>query len=98
MRAKSPTTILFQSSATRRIVLPASESSRMSLPERSSVWSLFSSRKLIGFLARPNKADLTTLQSLMADGKITPVIDRHYPLSDIRAAFAIWKKATRAER
>jgi NADPH:quinone reductase-like Zn-dependent oxidoreductase len=35
---------------------------------------------------RPNKKDLTTLRDLLAAGKVTPVIDRCYKLTEIREA------------
>ena len=35
------------------------------------------------FLARPTKADLTLVRELMATGKVTPVIDRCYSLSEV---------------
>jgi NADPH:quinone reductase-like Zn-dependent oxidoreductase len=44
--------------------------------------SLFDSRKNVGFIARGSKEDLTILSDLMATGKVTPVIDRTYPLSE----------------
>jgi NADPH:quinone reductase-like Zn-dependent oxidoreductase len=38
-------------------------------------------------MARVNKQDLTTLGELMESGKVTPVIDRRYRLSEARDAF-----------
>jgi len=47
------------------------------------VWSPFVSQKLVGFfLARPSKEDLTIMQELMKAGKVTPVIDKRYRLSE----------------
>jgi len=40
-------------------------------------------RKVVMFLARPNKADLTIIHDLMKAGKLTPVIDRCYRLSEV---------------
>jgi NADPH:quinone reductase-like Zn-dependent oxidoreductase len=37
-------------------------------------------------MAELNKKDLTVLGDLMQSGKVTPVIDRTYPLSQIREA------------
>lgn len=51
------------------------------------VQSLFVSQKIAVFIARVNEHDLTTLGELMAAGKMTPVIDRRYPLSEARNAF-----------
>jgi NADPH:quinone reductase-like Zn-dependent oxidoreductase len=53
---------------------------------KALIWSQFSSRKLIGLLAKSTKEDLTTLQNLMETGKVTPVIDRHYKLSELPKA------------
>jgi NADPH:quinone reductase-like Zn-dependent oxidoreductase len=51
------------------------------------VRSLFVSQKIAIFVARMNQTDLTTLGELMATGKVTPVIERRYRLSDARDAF-----------
>jgi NADPH:quinone reductase-like Zn-dependent oxidoreductase len=51
------------------------------------VQSVFVSQKLAVFMARVNEQDLTTLGELMATGKVTPVIDRRYRLSEARDAF-----------
>jgi NADPH:quinone reductase-like Zn-dependent oxidoreductase len=49
--------------------------------------SPFVSQKFLLLLADANKnQDLDTLRDLMQDGKLTPVIDRQYPLTDIRQA------------
>jgi len=48
--------------------------------------SWFGGRKLGMLLARKNKEDLATLIDLVKDGKVTPVIDRRYRLSEIREA------------
>jgi NADPH:quinone reductase-like Zn-dependent oxidoreductase len=50
------------------------------------VGSWFSSRKLRPFLAQLNQSDLIVLQELLQSGKVTPVIDRTYLLSDAPAA------------
>src|ERR1035441_9066161 len=46
------------------------------------VRSLFVRQKLTIFMARVNQQDLTTVADLMASGKITPVIDRRFRLSE----------------
>ncbi|HZR58530.1 MAG TPA: NAD(P)-dependent alcohol dehydrogenase [Terriglobales bacterium] len=46
----------------------------------------FVNHKLVTFLARPNKEDLTVMRELMAAGKVTPVIDRSYKLSEVPEA------------
>jgi NADPH:quinone reductase-like Zn-dependent oxidoreductase len=48
--------------------------------------SRFESRKLITFLARPKKEDLTILHDHMKSGKVTPVIDKCYRLSEVHQA------------
>ena len=50
--------------------------------------SLRSKRRVVIFVARMTRSDLLVLQDLMASGKVTPIIDKRYPLSDVRAAFA----------
>jgi NADPH:quinone reductase-like Zn-dependent oxidoreductase len=50
------------------------------------VLALFVSQKLVIFLARSNQEDLTTLGNLIATGKVTPVIDRHFSLSEVPEA------------
>jgi len=47
------------------------------------VWSLFGKQKLLGLLARANPQDLTILGDLVDTGKIKPVIDRRYKLSEV---------------
>ncbi len=51
------------------------------------VLSRFVSRKMVFFIARVNKKDLTIVRELMASGKVTPVIDKRYELSEAPAAF-----------
>jgi NADPH:quinone reductase-like Zn-dependent oxidoreductase len=50
------------------------------------VLSWFASQKLVAFLARPNKEDLTIMHDLMKAGKVKPVIDKHYSLSEVPEA------------
>ncbi len=52
------------------------------------VWSLFLQQKFTFFIAKINKDDLTTLCGLIQAGKVTPAIDRHYPLAETAAAIA----------
>jgi NADPH:quinone reductase-like Zn-dependent oxidoreductase len=51
------------------------------------VLSQFVNRKMVFFIARVNQKDLTILRKLMAIGKVTPVIDRRYRLSEAPEAF-----------
>jgi len=50
------------------------------------VLSRFASQKLLPFLAKNNKEDLMFLKELVEAGRIRPVIDRTYPLSETAAA------------
>jgi NADPH:quinone reductase-like Zn-dependent oxidoreductase len=49
--------------------------------------SLFVSQQGRPFVSLPNKEDLATLKELVESGKVTPVIDRTYPLSETPEAF-----------
>ena len=44
------------------------------------------SQKVVFVMAKPNRADLMVLGELLEDGKVTPVIDRRYALSEIADA------------
>ncbi|MBM2824148.1 MAG: adh 1, partial [Thermoleophilia bacterium] len=46
-----------------------------------------SSRKVVFFIAKFNKADMVVLQELLEAGKVKPVIDKRYELSEIADAF-----------
>jgi NADPH:quinone reductase-like Zn-dependent oxidoreductase len=48
--------------------------------------SLIGSKKMRFFIANINKKDLVLLKDLLEAGKIVPVIDRRYPLSDVAEA------------
>jgi NADPH:quinone reductase-like Zn-dependent oxidoreductase len=51
------------------------------------VLSRFVSQKLVAsFLAKPSKEDLTIMHDLMKAGKVTPVIDKRYRLSEVPEA------------
>jgi len=50
------------------------------------VLSRFVNQKFVTFIAKLNKQDLTILRELMASGKVTPVIDRRYKLSEVPEA------------
>jgi NADPH:quinone reductase-like Zn-dependent oxidoreductase len=53
---------------------------------KAVVLSWFVRQRLLPFLARGSKADLSLLRELLEAGKVTPVIDRSYPLSDVPEA------------
>ena len=48
---------------------------------------LMSRRKVGFFIAKLNKADLEVLREMLDTGKLTPVIDKQYPLSEVADAF-----------
>ena len=49
---------------------------------RAQMWSVFIGQKMGTFIASVNAGDLETLKELIEAGKVTPVIDRTYPLSE----------------
>ncbi len=55
-------------------------------PIKAMVLSWFVSQKMGMILAELNQKDLTILGDLMQAGKVTPVIDRHYKLSEVPEA------------
>ena len=57
-------------------------------PIKTMLMSPFTSQKMGMMLAELNQKDLTILADLMQSGKVTPVIDRTYKLSEVSAAIA----------
>jgi NADPH:quinone reductase-like Zn-dependent oxidoreductase len=55
---------------------------------KAIAWSPFLKQKFTFFIAKMNGEDLTTLCALIKAGKVTPVIDRRYPLTEIAVAIA----------
>lgn len=53
---------------------------------KATVQSPFVSQKLITFVAKRSREDLEHLTELIEDGRVTPVIDRSYPLAGIPEA------------
>jgi NADPH:quinone reductase-like Zn-dependent oxidoreductase len=49
---------------------------------RATILSRFVDQKLGTFVARQNRKDLILLKKLIESGKLTPVIDRTYPLAE----------------
>ena len=49
---------------------------------RMRLASVGSSRKMVFFIAKPNKDDLAFVQQLVVDGKVRPVIEQRYELAD----------------
>jgi NADPH:quinone reductase-like Zn-dependent oxidoreductase len=59
---------------------------------KTMVLSPFVSHKVVSLQANVNRADLNIMRDLMQDGKVTPVIDRSYSLSDVPAAIGYLEK------
>jgi NADPH:quinone reductase-like Zn-dependent oxidoreductase len=55
---------------------------------KAIAWSPFLRQKFTFFIAKMNREDLTTLCGLIQAGKVTPVIDRRYPLNQTAVAIA----------
>ena len=55
-------------------------------PIKALMYSPFVGQEFVMLLAKMRKEDLSTLSDLMQTGKVTPVIDRRYPLSELPAA------------
>ena len=49
-------------------------------------WISMTGKKMGFMLARMNKKDLLFLKELLETGKVVPVIDRRYPLSEVAEA------------
>jgi NADPH:quinone reductase-like Zn-dependent oxidoreductase len=50
------------------------------------VMARFVSQKFMSFMAKLNQKDLTAIAALIAEGRVTPVIDRRYSLSEVSDA------------
>jgi NADPH:quinone reductase-like Zn-dependent oxidoreductase len=59
---------------------------------RGVIASRFSKQRLLPFLATHSKEDLLVLKELVESGKVTPVIDRTYPLSETPEAIRYLEK------
>jgi NADPH:quinone reductase-like Zn-dependent oxidoreductase len=53
---------------------------------KARLWSRVVRQRTVFFLASTNNDDLGVLAELMETGKVTPVVDRTYPLSETAAA------------
>jgi NADPH:quinone reductase-like Zn-dependent oxidoreductase len=56
------------------------------------VMSPFLNQKLVPFITRANREDLRVVGELMATGKVKPVIDRLYGLSEVPEALGYLKE------
>ena len=50
---------------------------------RALMLSPYVGQKLGTFIGKPNSADLMVLKELVEAGKVTPVIEKTYPLSEV---------------
>ncbi len=44
---------------------------------------MFGGKRAVAFIAKPNRADLDVLRDLVESGKVKPVVDRQFPLSQV---------------
>ena len=61
-------------------------------PIKALMLSPFVEQEFVMILARLRKDDLAILRDLMQTGKVTPVIDRRYRLSEVPAAIRYSEK------
>jgi NADPH:quinone reductase-like Zn-dependent oxidoreductase len=69
------------------ILLPNSGTAGMGYILNAAFSSIFVRKQGSPFLAEPKQEDLVYLKELIESGKVTPVIDRSYPLSETPEAF-----------
>ena len=69
------------------ILMPNSGHAGMGYVVKASLLAVFMRRQGRPFVSKPNQADLVTLKELLEAGRVTPVIDRTYPLSETLEAF-----------
>ncbi len=69
------------------IIIPNSGHGGMGYVFKAILLSPFMRQQGSMFFSTPNKKDLVILKELIESGKVTPVIDRTYPLSDTPEAF-----------
>lgn len=76
----------------RGIFIPNSGHSGMGFIIKAFLTSLFVRQQGRPYVSIPNQADLLILKELLESGKVTPVIDRTYPLSEAAEAFRYLEK------
>ncbi len=59
---------------------------------KAKLYSMFVTQKFNFFIAAVTQEDLNVLRELLQSGKLTPVIDRRYPLAEVPAAIAYLEK------
>src|SRR2546426_3577334 len=80
-RVLAPTAVLVAVGGSAHTVWGGNRTLRHLLGVRLA--SIRGTRKLAMFIAKLNKTDLLILQKLIEEGKVTPVIDRRYELSQV---------------
>ena len=85
-------------SAMKRVLSPSGKCVMAGAPKKlravltrllkAFAWSLFLRQKFTFFIAKMNRDDLATLCGLIEAGKLSPVIDRRYPLAETAGAIA----------
>jgi NADPH:quinone reductase-like Zn-dependent oxidoreductase len=70
------------------VLIPNSGHSGMAYIIRAAVSSLFVRQQGGPYYSNPNYQDLTVLKDLVEAGKLTPVVERTYPLSEVPEAMA----------
>jgi NADPH:quinone reductase-like Zn-dependent oxidoreductase len=65
---------------------------------RAAVVNGFVRQRLRFLPAREDRAELAAITALIEDGKLTPVLDRTYPLADTAEGCATWSEGTHAAR
>jgi len=63
---------------------------------RAMILSLFVKQKLGTWVSTERKKDLNELHELLETGKVTPVIDRTFPLGDVPAAITYLREGSAA--
>jgi NADPH:quinone reductase-like Zn-dependent oxidoreductase len=71
----------------RGTLMPNSGHAGMGYVVKAFLLPLFVRQVERPFVAKPNQGDLITLKELVEAGRVTPVIDRTYPLSETAEAF-----------
>jgi NADPH:quinone reductase-like Zn-dependent oxidoreductase len=54
--------------------------------------SMTGSKKMVNLSVRPNRKDLTFMKELLEAGKVVPVIDRRYTLSEVAEALRYYEE------
>jgi len=71
----------------RGTLMPSSGHAGMGYIFKAFLLSLFVRQQGRPFVSTPNQDDLSALEELVEGGRVTPVIDRTYPLRETAEAF-----------